>query len=172
LVAGNLPFNVGTQILLLFIGELQEPNWAVMGITKMVLMFQLEVAQRLVAVPGSKAYNPLSILVNAKSQTQFLFKVPAKCFHPIPKVDAGVVLIEPLAKSHLAELSSGERTKLKKIVKTAFSTRRKNLKNALAGLLSPEELSSCNISPQLRAESLSLFEYLTLARFLHKVRPE
>ncbi len=166
MVVGNLPFNVGTKILLRFIGELDEADWAIKGIDKMVLMFQKEVAERLCAKPSSKAYNPLSLLVQSKSQIEYLFTVPAKCFCPIPKVTAGVVLIKPLENNLLQNLSPIERQNFKKIIKTAFSTRRKNLKNALQSLFKPEQLRSLNISPELRPENLTLEDYLKLAQSL------
>jgi 16S rRNA (adenine1518-N6/adenine1519-N6)-dimethyltransferase len=163
-VVGNLPFNVGSKILLRFIGELTEPNWAVSGIEEMVLMFQLEVAERLVAKPGTKAYNPLSMLVQAKSQAELLFKVSDRCFQPIPKVHAGVVRIKPLAKSPLSDLTEKELINLRKVVRQAFSTRRKTLRNCLKGLFSGDDLISLNISPELRPESLSLSEFICLAK--------
>ncbi len=165
-VVGNLPFNVGTQILLRFIGELDSPIWAIEGINEMVLMFQLEVAERLCAKPSSKAYNPLSLAVQSKSNIEFLFKVPARCFQPIPKVDAGVVRITPNPNSPLKELNETELKNLKLVIKTAFSQRRKNLKNSLKTLFNPDELTALNISSLLRPENLSLNDFLTLARGL------
>jgi 16S rRNA (adenine1518-N6/adenine1519-N6)-dimethyltransferase len=155
-VIGNLPF---------IIGELNEPHWKVKGIDRMVLMFQEEVAKRLTAKSSSKAYNPLSILMQAKCQTNYLFTVPANCFCPIPKVNAGVIEIKPLAKSPLKELTEQQLKFFRRIIKTAFSTRRKNLKNALQGLIEVEQLQALNISPTLRPENLSLNDYLRLARY-------
>jgi len=167
-VVGNLPFNVGTQILLRMIGEWDNPNWSFDGAKEMVLMFQYEVAERLIAKPSTKAYNPLSLLVQAKSEIEFLFKVPAKYFSPIPKVDAGVVHLKPRLNGELQSLTPEERKKLRTVIKQAFATRRKNLKNSLGGLLTGEQLLALGIEPTLRAETLALTDFIKMAKSLIK----
>ena len=166
IVVGNLPFNVGTQILLRFIGEINQPEWSVQGIEEMILMFQYEVAERITAKPSCKAYNPLSLVIQAKSEVEFLFKVPAKYFCPIPKVDAGVIRIKPLKNGPLKGLSQQHLDNLQKTIRKAFSTRRKNLKNALSGLFIPEEIIASGIEPTLRAENLGLDSFVNLASIL------
>lgn len=164
-VVGNLPFNVGTQILIGILGEMDNPDWKVGGVQEMVLMFQYEVAERIAAGPGSKAYSPLSILVQAKSKVEFLFKVPAKYFYPIPKVDAGVIRITPMQTSKIAPLTEQERKLFKIIVKKAFTSRRKKLSNCVKEILSSAELLEAGVSPDLRPEQISVDEYIKLAKF-------
>ncbi|MDX1920754.1 MAG: 16S rRNA (adenine(1518)-N(6)/adenine(1519)-N(6))-dimethyltransferase RsmA [Candidatus Caenarcaniphilales bacterium] len=164
-VAGNLPFNVGTQILLNFLGEMDNPNWQIDGIKEMVLMFQYEVAERIAAGPGSKAYSPLSILVHSKCNVEFLFKVPAKYFHPVPKVDAGVVRITPMQVPKVVPLNEKERKLFRIIVKKAFMSRRKKLSNCVKEILSSQQLIEAGVSPDLRPEQISVDEFINLAKF-------
>lgn len=163
-IVGNLPFNVGTKILLKIIGELDEPEWAVSNVGEMVLMFQKEVAERLVARPGDKAYNHLSILINAKAHTEFLFTVRAECFSPVPKVDAAVIRIIPRQDSMLLSMGENKRKNLKKIIRQAFQAKRKMLRNSLHDLwakLPPERRTEKHWTK--RPEELSLVEFFELA---------
>ncbi len=165
-VIGNLPFNVGTLILMNFLGEIDNPDWKVSNINEMVLMFQLEVAQRLTASSSSKAYNALSITAQSKADIEFLFEVPAQAFWPIPKVKAGIIRIKPKSNNILQTLSEIELKNLKKIIKMAFSTRRKNLKNSLANLFTVQDFENCHICYTERAENLDLPDYIELSKYL------
>lgn len=165
-VIGNLPFNVGTLILMNFLGEIDDPAWKVANVTEMVLMFQLEVAQRLTATASSKAYNALSIAAQAKADIEFLFEVPAQAFWPQPKVKAGVIRIKPKINNILQTLSGTELKNLKRIIKVAFSTRRKNLKNSLASIFTVQDFENCQILHTDRAENLNLSHYIQLAKYL------
>ncbi len=165
-VIGNLPFNIGTLILMNFLGEIDNPDWKVSNINEMVLMFQLEVAQRLTAVSSSKAYNALSITAQSKADIEFLFEVPSHAFWPIPKVKAGIIRIKPKSNNILQTLSEIELKNLKRIIKTAFSTRRKNLKNSLANLFTVQDFENCHIAHTERAENLDLNNYIELSKYL------
>ena len=92
-------------ILMNFLGEIDNPDWKVSNINEMVLMFQLEVAQRLTASSSSKAYNALSITAQSKADIEFLFEVPAQAFWPIPKVKAGIIRIKPKSNNILQTVS-------------------------------------------------------------------
>jgi 16S rRNA (adenine1518-N6/adenine1519-N6)-dimethyltransferase len=164
IVAGNLPFNVGTQILLNFIGEFDDLEMKVAGIQEMVLMFQLEVAERIAAKPGSKAFGPISMLVQSKCEVKLLFSVPKESFQPIPKVNAGVLHIVPRQESLLAALSREERIWLRKIMKAAFSTRRKQISNSLKSLIKAETFVQAGIESSLRPEQMSLEQFSKLAK--------
>ncbi len=165
-VIGNLPFNVGTLILMKFLGEIDDPAWKVDNVTEMVLMFQLEVAQRLTATASSKAYNALSIAAQAKADIEFLFEVSAQAFWPQPKVKAGVIRVKPKINNILQTLSGTELKNLKRIIKVAFSTRRKNLKNSLASLFTVQDFENCQILHTDRAENLNLSHYIQLTKYL------
>ncbi|MDX1917672.1 MAG: 16S rRNA (adenine(1518)-N(6)/adenine(1519)-N(6))-dimethyltransferase RsmA [Candidatus Caenarcaniphilales bacterium] len=167
-VVGNLPFNIGTLILIRLLGEITQSDWAVPGIKEMVLMFQKELAERLCAEPGSRAYNPLSILVQAKAEVTYLFDVPAQSFHPVPKVAAGVVRLIPRQENPLRDLTLQELESLSGILKTAFNQKRKMIRNSLMEFFSNQDLKACNILPELRAERLSLGDYINLTKYYHQ----
>jgi 16S rRNA (adenine1518-N6/adenine1519-N6)-dimethyltransferase len=172
IILGNLPFNVGTKILLNIIGEISDLDWVVTEVDEMVLMFQHEVAQRIVAKPNCKLYSPLSLVIQAKAEVEYLFKVPGDCFVPMPKVDGGVVRIKPKQNSRIASLNQKTRNTLKKLIKKAFSSRRKTLKNSLEGMVKMEDLKASNIDFMRRAETLSLDEFINLAERIEEVNCE
>ncbi len=162
-IISNLPFNISTPLVfkLLEVGERH--------IELMVLMFQKEVAQRIVALPGSKDYGILSVISQTYAQTSLAFLVSKNCFYPKPKVDSAVVKFLPRKD---IPLKAKERQFFKKIVKGAFSQRRKTLANALGSALKqpPERIKAflyqSKIDPKRRAETLSLEEFLNLTRRL------
>ncbi len=163
---GNLPFNAGTKILLNIIGDYASDFWNAREAREVVFMFQLEVAERMVAQPRSKAFGPLSMLVQAKAEVELLFEVKRKFFHPEPRVDTGVVRFRPRVHAGLAGLSKDKRDTLQKVLRQAFIHRRKKIKNNLLGVLTLEDFTSLQISPDSRAEDLSFDDYLTIAKYL------
>ncbi len=166
-IAGNLPFNIGTKILLKIIGGFENINWEVFRVEEMILMFQLEVAQRLTAKVGSKAHNSLSLLMEAKTQCEFLFEVNSNCFYPAPKVKGGVIRIKKNINPSFAELDLTKRKLLERIIRQAFSTKRKTLRNSLKSLLKDSDFEELNILPNLRAEDLSLEQFISIAKFIN-----
>jgi 16S rRNA (adenine1518-N6/adenine1519-N6)-dimethyltransferase len=158
LVAANLPYNVGTELLVRWLtSEEWPPYW-----TRLTLMFQREVAQRIVAAPGSKAYGRLSILAQWRCDARILFEIPARAFTPPPKVTSAVIRIDRLeGPRHPADARV-----LSRVVALAFGQRRKMLRASLKPL-GPELddiLKEAGIDPTERAERLSIEAYCALAR--------
>lgn len=160
IIAANLPYNVGTA---LYTGWLEaEPVWW----SRAVLMFQKEVAERIVARVGEEAYGRLAILTAARARAKYAFTLPARAFTPPPKVDSAVVVVDPLP--------DGERfadtQALSAVTASAFGQRRKTLRKSLGQAASqtratPEELlSACDIDPGARAETIAPEGFMALAR--------
>ena len=157
-VAANLPYNVGTALLVRWLGgETWSPRW-----TSLTLMFQQEVAQRIVAAPGSGAYGRLAVLAQWRAKAKLAMKVHRSAFTPPPKVMSAVVHVTP------AEAPDGVSTRtLEKVTEAAFGQRRKMLRQSLKGLPGAvEALAALGIDPQRRAETLSVAEFVALARIL------
>jgi 16S rRNA (adenine1518-N6/adenine1519-N6)-dimethyltransferase len=151
LVISNLPYNISTQLLFMWIPFLERFD-------KLVLMFQKEVAERLYAQPGTKAYGRLSVLLQAKAKVTKMFHLPPGVFLPPPKVHSTVVSIVPKRESYPSPVVYAA---LEMLTRSAFSTRRKMVKNTL---FLPEQLFVQNgISPQARAEDLTVEQFLHLA---------
>ncbi len=160
-VVGNLPYNAATPILGRLLAE--GFDW-----DRMVLMFQLEVAQKLMGVPGTKAYGPLSILAQLCARLTRLVKLGPGSFRPSPKVDSAVVLFEPLADAP----TPAERRLLLRVLHRAFAHRRKTLANNWQGTLSASELAEAGLDPTLRAEVIPPGGWRAAAHQLIKQHPE
>jgi 16S rRNA (adenine1518-N6/adenine1519-N6)-dimethyltransferase len=156
-VVGNLPYNAATAILTRFL--LEEIPWE-----RMVLMFQLEVGQKLMGRPGEKSYGPLSVLAQLCAKLGRVLKLGPGAFSPPPKVDSVVLRFEPLAGAP----DHGERRAFLAFLHQAFAHRRKTLANNLAGRLSPqacrELLEALGIPAGVRAEALPPEALLRLFR--------
>ena len=148
-VIGNFPYNISSQILFHIIENYQQ-------IPEMAGMFQKEVAERTAAVPRTKDYGILSVMVQAYYDVKYLFTVHENVFNPPPKVKSGVISLLRNPKEGLA----GNETLFKNIVKAGFNQRRKKLNNALKVLNIPEELSGHNFL-NLRAEELSVQDFIS-----------
>ena len=148
-VIGNFPYNISSQILFHIIENYQQ-------IPEMAGMFQKEVAERTAAVPRTKDYGILSVMVQAYYNVKYLFTVHENVFNPPPKVKSGVISLLRNPKEGLA----GNETLFKNIVKAGFNQRRKKLNNALKVLNIPEELSGHNFL-NLRAEELSVQDFIS-----------
>ncbi|MFL6858348.1 MAG: 16S rRNA (adenine(1518)-N(6)/adenine(1519)-N(6))-dimethyltransferase RsmA [Allosphingosinicella sp.] len=155
-VAANLPYNVGTALLVRWLGgEAWPPWWA-----SLTLMFQLEVAERIVARPGTGAYGRLAILAQWRSEARLAMKVHRSAFVPPPKVMSAVVHIVP--KAAPAGVRAGT---LEALTAAAFGQRRKMLRQSLKGLpRGLEALAAIGIDPARRAETLSVEEFVAVAR--------
>lgn len=151
-VIANLPYNVGTKMLITWLKYIQ-------NFDLLTLMFQKEVAERIVAKPGSKNYGRLSILTNWLTESSKLFDVPSKAFIPRPKVKSSVVQLKPLSKP-LYDVSFES---LEKITQMAFSQKRKMLKTSLKKINGEKILNDLNISPNLRPENLSVKDFCRIA---------
>jgi len=162
LVIGNLPYSVGTTILTALVA-------APRAIDGMVLMLQREVAERVAAAPGGKAYGSLSVHVQLHWQVELALRVPAGAFRPPPKVESATLRLTPLAAPRV-ELPDERR--FEAVVRAAFAQRRKTLANALAaGLGLPvgttrEAATLAGVDPGRRAETLHIREFAEIARRL------
>ncbi len=159
-IVANLPYNVGTELLVRWLSsESWPPGWA-----SLTLMFQREVALRITAEPGAKAYGRLAVLANWRASSQILFDVPPSAFTPPPKVTSSIVRIDALPEARY----SAKLSKLEATTGKAFGQRRKMLRASLKGLLkAPEqELAEIGIDATRRAETLSLEEFCKISRLL------
>ena len=147
-IIGNFPYNISSQILFKIIDNYQQ-------IPEMVGMFQKEVAERTAAVPRTKDYGILSVLVQAYYDVKYLFTVHENVFNPPPKVKSGVIKMTRNRKEGL----EGNEILFKQIVKTGFNQRRKKLSNALKPLNIPESLKN-NAFMDKRAEELSVEDFI------------
>jgi 16S rRNA (adenine1518-N6/adenine1519-N6)-dimethyltransferase len=159
-VVANLPYNVGTALFVRWLGgESWPPQW-----TSLTLMFQQEVAQRIVATPGTGAYGRLAVLAQWRSTAKLALKVHRSAFTPPPKVMSAIVQVEPAAQP--AGVSAAV---LEKVTEAAFGQRRKMLRQSLKGLSGAvEALERLGIDSQRRAETLSVAEFVALARQLSR----
>lgn len=148
-VIGNFPYNISSQILFKIIDYYE-------NVPEMVGMFQKEVAERTAAVPRTKDYGILSVLVQALYDVQYLFTVHENVFNPPPKVKSGVIKLTRNPKSGL----SGNEILFKQIVKAGFNQRRKKLSNALKVLNIPESLKNHEFMDK-RAEELSVADFIS-----------
>ena len=156
-VVSNLPYNVGTALLLRWLGGSWPPWWQ-----SLTLMFQREVADRIVAAPGSKAYGRLSILAQWRSRPRIVMPVNRAAFVPPPKVTSAVVHIEPLAQP-----DGVDPERLEALTEAAFGQRRKMLRSSLRSLPGAlGALEALGIDPERRAETLSVGEFVAVARAL------
>lgn len=157
MIIANLPFNIATLLLIRILEHSPHLHWW----DKMVLMFQKEVAERIVASPGSKIYGRLSIISQWISNPNIALSLPPTVFVPQPDVSSAVVVFE--AKKNLSPACSVEA--LGKITSAAFNKRRKMMRQSLKSLtIMPEILlKASGISPELRAEQLSVDDFARLA---------
>ncbi len=160
-VVGNLPYNAATPILARLLTE--DIAW-----DRMVLMFQLEVAQKLMGVPGTKAYGPLSVLAQLCANLTRLVKLGPGSFRPAPKVDSAVVQFEPRGDAP----SLAERKALLAVLHRSFAHRRKTLANNWQEVLSAAALAEIGLTPALRAEVITPSTWLEATRRLISHRPE
>lgn len=159
-ICANLPYNVGTELLVRWLTpESWPPFWETL-----TLMFQREVAERIVAVPGSKAYGRLAVLAQWRAETRIVLNLPPEAFTPPPKVSSAVVHLRALPEPRFP----ADRKMLERVVAAAFNQRRKMMRSALKGLTPDIEdhLHAAGILPTERAEQVSLEQFCALARGL------
>jgi 16S rRNA (adenine1518-N6/adenine1519-N6)-dimethyltransferase len=161
-LVANLPYNIATALLLKWLAR---PSL----FESYTLMFQKEVAERLAARPGSKAYGRLSVLTQWLMEVRLLFDIGPRAFTPPPKVTSTLVGLTPRA----APLAPCERGTLEAVTQAAFGQRRKMLRASLRALAAEPEalLAAAGIAPTRRAEELSVAEFCALARALAVTAP-
>ena len=153
-VVGNLPYNISSPLLFhltQFAPMVQDQHF----------MLQKEVVERMVAEPGSKVYGRLSVMLQWRYRMGLMMVVPPTAFDPPPKVESAIVRMVPIEQPLACE-----QTKLELVVTTAFSQRRKVLRNCLGSLFSENDLIDAGIDPQARAETVSLEHFVGLANKL------
>jgi len=166
IVIGNLPYNISSQILIQLVQARSH-------VSRAILMFQKELARRLRATPGNKDYGRLTVMLAYCAEIKSVATMSASHFYPKPKVDSEIVEIN---FNISREYPAHDETMLFKVVKAAFGTRRKTVKNALltGGLqidsrLAREALIAAKIDPGRRAETLSVSEFIALQISLGKI---
>ena len=157
-IAANLPYNVGTELLVRWLTPAEwPPVW-----TSMTLMFQKEVAERIVAAPGSKAYGRLALLAQWRADAHIALHLPPEAFTPPPKVSSAVVHLTALPKARF----EADAAVLNRVVAAWFNQRRKMLRSALKGIAPDIEdrLITAGLKPTDRAEQVPLEGFCALAR--------
>jgi 16S rRNA (adenine1518-N6/adenine1519-N6)-dimethyltransferase len=159
-VAANLPYNVGTALLVKWLTAERWPPWW----QSLTLMFQREVAERIVAKPATRSYGRLSVLAQWRTRPHLLFDVHPRAFTPPPKITSAVVRLDPLEKP----VASAELRDLEAVTAAAFGQRRKMLRQSLKSLaLDPKTLlQPADIDPTARPEHLTVPQFAALARAL------
>ncbi len=160
-VIANLPYNIGTKLL---IEWLTVSNWPPFW-HSLTLMFQNEVAERIVASQGNKSYGRLSVLSNWRCNTSIKLKLNPEVFFPPPKVTSAVVQLEALAEPRYKSSLDG----LEKVVATAFNQRRKMLRTSLKKI-TPDittKLKEIDIDPSSRAEDLTIEQFCLISNKLN-----
>ncbi|WP_298857020.1 16S rRNA (adenine(1518)-N(6)/adenine(1519)-N(6))-dimethyltransferase RsmA [uncultured Sulfitobacter sp.] len=161
-VAANLPYNIGTELLVRWLTPQEwPPFWQ-----SLTLMFQREVAERIVAKPGSKAYGRLALLAQWRADAKIVITLPPEAFSPPPKVSSAVVHLTALAEPRFP----ADAAILSRTVAAAFNQRRKMLRSALKGTAPDIEdrLIAAGLKPTDRAEQIPLEGFCALARELAK----
>jgi 16S rRNA (adenine1518-N6/adenine1519-N6)-dimethyltransferase len=151
-IVGNLPYNISTPLMF----HLLESRAI---IRDMHFMLQKEVVDRLAAIPGTKDYGRLSVMMQYHCRVESLFDVPPDAFSPPPKVNSAVVQLTPFSEP---PITVADINMLSKLVTQAFSQRRKTLRNTLKPLMNVEQIEAQGIDPIRRAETLSLTEFAAL----------
>jgi 16S rRNA (adenine1518-N6/adenine1519-N6)-dimethyltransferase len=159
-VVANIPYNITGPILTKLLGTIAAP---VNQFDRIVLLVQKEIADRLVAKAGHKAYGALSVRVQYLAECQFICDVPAQAFYPPPKVNSAVVCLLPRSPIQPAR----DPEFLGKIIEMGFATRRKMLRNNLGSVIDRDRLVSLleerGINPQVRAEDLNVEDWVALS---------
>ncbi len=151
-IIANLPYNVATPLLARWLAGPLRPK-------TMTLMFQKEVAERIVAEPGGKDYGRLSVLAQALTEPQLVLSLPARAFTPPPKVASAVVSLKPTAKRPTDAVIAA----LGRVTAAAFSQRRKMLRSSLKALGGEGLCRAARVDPNARADALDVAGYLRLA---------
>lgn len=159
-IISNLPYGIATRLL---VGWLEQSTWPP-PFSSMALMFQREVAERIVAAPGTKAYGRLAVLSQWSCQVEIGMRLPAAAFTPPPKVDSAVVTFKPY---DVREPVASARM-LGRVTAAVFGQRRKMLRSSLRQVTNEPEklLVKVGLSPELRGEHVSVADFARLAHFL------
>lgn len=152
-VIGNLPYNISSPVLFHLMRYADH-------IDSQIVMLQKEVVERMASEPGSKQFGRLSVMLQQRYKIEYLFTVPPTAFFPPPKVESAIARLTPLQE---VAFPVDNHADFEKLVKQAFSMRRKTLRNNLKGLLDTKQIESLDIDPGARAETLSIAEFAALS---------
>ena len=155
-VVGNLPYNISTPLLF----HLADFAFSLRDIH---VMLQKEVVERMVARPGASDYSRLSVMLQYRFAIEKLFEVPAAAFHPVPQVDSAVARLAPLRPQ---PLTARDERALERVVASAFSQRRKTLRNSLRSLIDEPAFAALGIDAGARAQELTVAQFVALADHL------
>jgi len=155
-IVGNLPYNISTPLLFHLLSYKDV-------IADMHFMLQKEVVERMAAVPGTKRYGRLTIMLGCHLEVVPLFDVPPTAFSPSPKVMSSVVRMRPVLQP---AFDIKDAKLLEKVVKQAFSKRRKTLRNALDGLVDADDFQAANLDPSQRPEQIPIDGWVRLTNCL------
>lgn len=161
-IVANLPYNIGTPLLMGWLERIGD-------FSSLTLMFQKEVADRLIAEPGSKTYGRLSVMAQWRCHVTRVMDLPARAFTPPPKVDSSVVQFVPLAK----KLDVSTWAAMERVTAAAFGQRRKMLRSAMKSLCPEPEslLEQAGILPTARGEEIPVEGYIRLSQVWSSTRP-
>ena len=159
-VVANLPYSVGTPLLVGWLKTFPWPPW----FDRLVLMFQREVAKRIVAAPGTKDYGRLAVLAQWRTEARMLFSLPAAAFTPKPKVDSAIVQLVPRDRPEPA----CDVARLERVTAAAFGQRRKMLRASLRQVTPDAQslLKALGLDPEARAETLKIGDFCRIANAL------
>lgn len=155
-VIGNLPYNISTPLIFHLCTQLD-------AIEDMHFMLQQEVVDRMGATPNSKTYGRLSVMMQYYCKVEDLFTIPPQAFHPAPKVYSKFARLIPHTEK---PATAKDETLFAEIVREAFNQRRKTIRNSLKHLIPDTVFAELSLSPDLRAENLSVADYVNLANQL------
>jgi 16S rRNA (adenine1518-N6/adenine1519-N6)-dimethyltransferase len=159
-VTGNLPYNISTPILFHLLDNL-------VHIRDMHFMLQKEVVERMVAMPSTPAYGRLSVMLQYHLNMEYLITVPPEAFEPAPKVESAFVRCVPHeVKPDIAQ----DYNLFYKVVLAAFGQRRKTIRNTLKDFLNDEDFAQLNLNAQLRAENLTVKDFVQISNFCKKMK--
>ncbi len=157
-VVGNLPYNISSPLLFhltCFASRIRDLH----------VMLQKEVVERMVAAPSTSAYGRLSVMLQYRYAMEKLLDVPSHAFRPAPRVESAVIRMLPRVPS---ELLAKDESLFARIVSSAFSQRRKTLRNTLGGYLAREDFAALSIDPGRRAQNLTSGDFARIANYLSK----
>ncbi len=155
-IIGNLPYNISTPLLFHLLSQASH-------VQDMHFMLQKEIVNRLQAQPGSKQFGRLSIMIQLYCRVEALFDVDPECFHPMPKVMSSIVRLTPYTEQRY---QINDIVLFEKVVKAAFSQRRKTIRNTLKNICTDDDFNAVNITPSARAEALSIDNFVSLSNHL------
>jgi 16S rRNA (adenine1518-N6/adenine1519-N6)-dimethyltransferase len=155
-IVGNLPYNISTPILFKCIENIQI-------VKDLHFMLQKEVVDRMIAIPSSSEYGRLSVMLQYYFSMERLVQVPKEAFEPEPKVESSFVRLIPYEQYPFIANNINQ---FGKIVKEAFSQRRKTIRNTLKSFINENDFEKIGINPQLRAENLSVSDFVHISNYL------